>query len=110
MTGIPSLFIKFKLESSENITFRDDMKAKTIGIGDIDKNGDTFIQNILLVHNLSYNSFSVNQLCDRYLYVLFKRREYLILDTNFNVVFKGKRYNDIYVIYLEKLMIVRLVS
>ena len=44
MTGDPSQFIKFKPKSSEKVTFKDNMMAKTIRIGDIDKkNGEIFI-------------------------------------------------------------------
>lgn len=35
--------------------------------------------------------------------MLFKKHQYLILDSNFNVIFKGRRHNDIYVVCLETL-------
>ena len=54
------------------------------------KDGETFIQNVLLVDNLDYNLLSISQLCDRYLYVFFKKYKHLILDTSFNALFKGK--------------------
>ena len=66
------------------------MKVKTIGVGDVGKNGETFVHNILLVDNLSYNLLSVSQLCDRNLFVLFKKHECLVLDSKFNIVFKEK--------------------
>ena len=34
---------------------------------------------------------------------MFKRHEYLVLDPKFSVIFKEKRYNDIYVVFLEKI-------
>ena len=37
MTGDASQFIKLKTKNSEKLTFEDDNKAKTIGIGDIGK-------------------------------------------------------------------------
>ena len=54
MAGDPSQFIKLKSKSSEKVTFGDDNKAKTIGVGDIGKNGQTFVHNVRLVDNLSY--------------------------------------------------------
>ena len=60
-----SLFIKFKLKSSGKVTFEDDMKAKTIGIDNIGKNGNTFVQNVRLINNFGYNLLNVSQLCDR---------------------------------------------
>ena len=103
MTGDPSQFIKLKSKSSGKVTFGDDNKVKTVGVGDIGKNGQTFVHNILLVDNLSYNLLSVSQLCDRNLFVLFKSHEYLILDSKFNIIFKEKRVNDIYVVILENI-------
>ena len=58
--GDPSQFIKFKSKSSEKVIFGDDNKAKTVGIWDIGKNGQTFVHNVLLVDNLSYNLLSVS--------------------------------------------------
>ena len=80
-----SQFIKLKSKDSGKATFGDDKNATTFGIGDIGKNGETFIQNM----NLGYNLLSVSQLCDRDLYVLLKKNECLIFDTSFNIVFKG---------------------
>ena len=79
------------------------MKAKTLGIGDVGMNDITFVHDVLLVDNLGYNLLSVSQLCDKELFVLFKKNECLILDSNFQTVFKGKRFNDIYVVFLEKI-------
>ena len=101
MTGDASQFIKLKQKASGKVTFGDDNKAKTVGIGDVGKNDQTFIHNVLLVDNLSYNLLSLSQLCDRNLFVLFKKLECLIFDSKFNIIFKGKRVNDVYVVYLE---------
>ena len=94
-------FIKFKPKSSGKVTFRDDMKVKTIGVGNVGKNGETFVHNVLLIDNLNYNLLSVSQLSDRNLFVLFKKHECLVVDSKFNIIFKGKRFNDIYVVILE---------
>ena len=97
MAGDTSQFIKLKSKSSEKITFGDDNQAKTVGVGDVGKNGQTFVHNVLLVDNL----LNVSQLFDRNLFVLFKKHECLVLDSKFNIIFKKKRVNDIYVVILE---------
>lgn len=103
MTGDASLFIKLKNKSSGKVTFDDGMKVRSIGIRDVGKDGETFVQKVLLVDGLNYNPLSVNQLCDKDLFVISKKHECLILDANFNVVFKENRYNDIYIVYLGNL-------
>ena len=64
MTGDLSQFIKIKPKSSDIMTFGDDMKSKTIEIGDIGKIGEILVYNVLLVDNLSYNLLSGSQLYD----------------------------------------------
>ncbi|KAL3510114.1 hypothetical protein ACH5RR_029515 [Cinchona calisaya] len=103
MTGDASLFTNLTSKNSGKVTFGDDNKAKSIGIGDVGKNGETLIKNVLLVDNLNYNLLSVSQLCDRNLYVFFTKHECLILDKNHVVLFKGSRHNDVYVIHLDKI-------
>ena len=80
-----------------------EIKVKTIGVGNVGKNGETFVHNILLVDNLSYNLLSISQSCDRNLFILFKKHECLILDSNFNINFKGKIFNDIFVVILKNI-------
>ena len=103
MTGDPLQFIKFKPKSSDTVTFENDIKDKAIGVGDVGKNAETFVHNILLVDNLSYNLLNVSQLCNRNLFFLFKKHECLIFDLKFNIIFKRKRFNDIYVMILENI-------
>ena len=100
MTGDLS---QFNSKSSGIVIFGDDVKVKTFGVEDVGKNSETFIYNVILIDNLDYNFLSVSQLCDKNLYVLFKKYECLVLDSNFNVIFKEKSYNDIYIIFLEKI-------
>ncbi|KAL3513312.1 hypothetical protein ACH5RR_026029 [Cinchona calisaya] len=103
MTGDASIFTKLISKSSGKVTFRDNMKAKSIGLGDVGKNGETLIKNVLLIDNLSYNLLTVSQLCDKNLYVIFTRRECLILNKNYVVLFKDTRHNDVYVIHLDNI-------
>ena len=101
MIGDATLFVKLKAKNSGKIIFGDVMKTKPIDIGDVGKDGETLIHNVLLVDGLSYNLLSVSQLCDRNLFIFFKKNICLILNSEYNVVFKCKRYNYIYVAYLE---------
>ena len=55
MTGNASLFNKLKEKDVGKVTFGDNNKAKTIGIGDIGTQDSSFIKNVLLVDNLNYN-------------------------------------------------------
>ena len=48
MTGDPSQFIKTQAKVLWQVTFGDDMKTKTIGIGDIGKIGEILVHNVLL--------------------------------------------------------------
>ena len=102
MTGNASLFNKLKAKDGGKVTFGDNNKAKTIGIGNIGTQDSSFIKNVLLVDNLNYNLLSVSQLCDMGLFVIFKRFECLLLDSKYNLVARGKRQNDIYVLIMNK--------
>ena len=48
MTGDPSQFFKFKPKSCGIVTFGDDMRIKTIEVGNIDKIGKILVHNVLL--------------------------------------------------------------
>ena len=103
ITGDPLQVIKLKPKSSEKVAFGDDNKVKIIGIGDVGENGKTFVHSVLLVDSLNYNLLSISQLCYRNLLVLFKKYEHFVLDSKFNIIFNGKRMNDIYIVILENI-------
>jgi hypothetical protein len=77
------------LSHKEYVTFRDDKKGKVLGT-DIIKVNDCFTLNdVALVDRLRYNLFSVSQLCDADLSVLFRKSDSHVLDSS------GKRVCDI---------------
>ena len=47
------------------VIFGDNNKGNIIGIGNIDKNSSTSIENILIVKGLKHNLLSISQLCDK---------------------------------------------
>jgi hypothetical protein len=59
------------LSHKEYVTFRDDKKGKVLGIGVIKVNDCFTLNDVALVDRLRYNMFSVSQLCDANLSVLF---------------------------------------
>jgi hypothetical protein len=64
------------------VTFGDDKKGKVLGI-DIIKVNDCFtLIDIALVDILRYNLFSVSQLCDADLSVLFRKSDSYVLDSS----------------------------
>ncbi|KAL3513549.1 hypothetical protein ACH5RR_026266 [Cinchona calisaya] len=103
MTDEPSLFTNIKSKNCGKVTFGDNLKAKSLGIDDIGKNGETLAKNVLLVDNFNYNLLSVIQLYNRDLYVFFNKHECLIIDKKFIVLFRGKRHNDVYVVYFDNI-------
>ena len=74
-TGDSLQFINLKSTVFGKATFGDGKKAKTNRIRDIGKNSETFIQNVLPIDNFGYNLLNFSQLCNRNLFVLFKKHE-----------------------------------
>jgi hypothetical protein len=90
MTGNKKWFSSLTpLSHKEYVTFGDDKKGKVLGT-DIIKVNDCFTLNdVALVDRLRYNLFSVSQLCDADLSVLFRMSDSHVLDSF------GKRVSDI---------------
>jgi hypothetical protein len=64
------------------VTFEDDKKGKVLGT-DVIKVNDCFTLNdVALVDRLRYNLFSVSQLCDADLSVLFHKSDSHVLDSS----------------------------
>ena len=100
MTGNAILFNKLKTKNREKLTFGDAKNAKAIGI----THDSSFIKNVLLIDKLNYNLLSVSKLCDIGQYVLFKKFECIFVDHEYNIVVKGKRQNEIYVIDMNGIL------
>jgi hypothetical protein len=83
MTGNKKCFSSLTLLShKEYVTFRDDKKGKVLGT-DVIKVNDCFTLNdVALVDRLRYNLFSVSQLCDADLSLLFYKFDSHVLDSS----------------------------
>jgi hypothetical protein len=82
MTGNKKWFSSLTpLSHKEYVTFGDDKKGKVFGT-DVIKVNDCFILNdVALVDMLRYNLFSISQLCDADLSVLFRMSDSHVLDS-----------------------------
>jgi len=104
MMGDSLLFLQLEKKKGGNFTFGDNAKGKVIGIGTIGKDSSTCINNVLLVDGLKHNLLSVSQLCDNGFKVTFDLNTCLVTKALDNqVVFKGKRINNVYTIDLHSL-------
>jgi hypothetical protein len=81
------------------VTNRDTSKGKVQGLGKVAISNELSISNVLLVAPLSFNLFSVGQLCDLCLQCLFTHTEVIVskLDDE-SMVFKGFRYSNLYLV------------
>jgi hypothetical protein len=71
------------------VTFEDDKKGKVLRTGVIKINDCFTLNDVALVDRLRYNLFSISQLCDADLSVLFFKSDSHVLDSS------GKRVCDI---------------
>jgi hypothetical protein len=86
-------------ECHEKITFVDNSKGKVKGLGKIAISNDHSLTNVLYVASLSFNLLSVGQLCDLGHQCLFTPNEVVVSKMdNKQVIFKGFRYNNIYLV------------
>jgi hypothetical protein len=80
MTGNKKLFSNLTpLSHKEYVTFRDDKKGKVLGTGVIKVNDCFTLNDVALVDKLRYNLFSVSQLCNADLSVLFHKSDSHVL-------------------------------
>jgi hypothetical protein len=68
------------------VTFRDDKKGKVLGTGIIKVNDCFTLNDVALVDKLRYNLFSINQLVDADLDVLFHKSGSHVLDSSGKLV------------------------
>jgi hypothetical protein len=68
------------LSHMEYVTFGDDKKGKVLGTGVIKVNDCFTLNDVPLVDRLRYNMFSVSQLCDADLSVLFLKSDLHVLN------------------------------
>jgi hypothetical protein len=70
------------LSHKEYVTFENDKKGKVLGTGVIKVNNCFTLNDVALVDRLRYNLFSVSQLCDTDLSVLFCNSDSHVLDSS----------------------------
>jgi hypothetical protein len=70
------------LSHKEYVTFGDDKKGKVLGTGVIKVNDCFTLSDVALVDRLRYNLFSVSQLCDADLSVVFRMSDSHVLDSS----------------------------
>jgi hypothetical protein len=90
MTGNKKWFFSLTpLLHKEYVTFGDDKKGKVLDIGVIKVNDCFTLNDVALVDRLRYNLFSISQLCDGDLSVLFRKSDSYVLHSS------GKRVSNI---------------
>ena len=73
MTGNYAWFSSLiKIENGGDVFFRDNLKGKILGIGNVGKVSSTLIKNVCLVENLKHNLI-ISQLCDKGYKVIFDK-------------------------------------
>ena len=100
MTGDPRMFASLdeEVDCQEKITFGDNSKGKVQGLGKVAISNDHSISNVLYVASLSSNLLSVGQLCDLGFQCLFIETEVVVSKKDDQVIFKGFRYNNLYLV------------
>jgi hypothetical protein len=84
------------LSRKEYVTFGDDKKGKVLGTGVIKVNDYFTLNDVALVDRLRYNLFSVSQLCDVDLSVLFHKSDSHVLDSFGNGVCDISRIGNVF--------------
>ena len=86
------------------VTFRDNIKEKIIGIGNIGITPSKYIENILLVDGLKHNLLSISQFCDKRYKVIFESSLCIVTSPNEKgIKFIEHRYGNVYMIDLNDL-------
>ena len=102
MTGDPRMFNSINENKSngiDRITFGDNGKGKVKGLGKIAISNDLSIFNVLLVESLNFNLLSVAQLCDLGFKCIFGVDDVEIISVDgSNLIFKGFRYENLYLV------------
>jgi hypothetical protein len=87
MTGDKKWFSSLtSLSHKEYVTFGDDKKGKVLGTGIIKLNNNFTLKDVAHVDKLGYNLFSISQLVDAHLDVLFRKSGSKVLDSRGDLV------------------------
>jgi hypothetical protein len=78
------------------MTFGDDKKGKVLGTNVVKVNDHFTLNDVTLVDRLRYNLFSVSQLMDADLHVLFRKSDLRVLDSTGNLVCRVSRIGNVF--------------
>jgi hypothetical protein len=100
MTGNDSMFTSFGDPGDhDHVTYGDNTRGRVTCLGRIAITKDFSISNVLYVESLSFNLFSVAQLCDFVLMCIFDKYGVIVFHEKAkSLVFKGFRYGHIYLV------------
>ena len=103
ITGNYAWFSSFtKIENGEDVSFRDNLKGKILGIGNVGKVFSTLIENVCLVKSLKHNLISISQLCDKCYKVVFDKSRCVIENAcDDKILFVGNRCGNVYTIDIK---------
>ena len=103
MYGDKSQFITIKPKEDDGVvTFGDNGQSQIVGIGKIQINSTTFIDNVLHVNKLKHNLISISQLCDKGYTISFSTIMCVITNPIDNsIIFIENRYENVYIINLN---------
>ena len=86
------------------VTFGDNGQGKIIGIGQVQINSTTYIENVLHVKGLKHNLISISQLCDKGYTVSFSTTMCVITNPKDNsIIFIRNRHGNIYIVDLNNM-------
>ena len=105
MCGDKNQFITIMTkEDGGVITFGDNGQGKIVGIGKVQINSTTFIDNVLHVKGLKHNLISISQLCDKGYTISFSTIMCVITNPIDNsIIFIKNRHENVYIIDLNNM-------
>ena len=102
MTGDARMFKSINTNGNDgydSITFGNNGKGKVKGLGKIAISNDMNISNVLLVESLNFNLLSMAQLCGLGFKYIFRVDDVEIIRVDgSNLIFKGFRYENLYLV------------
>jgi hypothetical protein len=105
MTEERSMFQSYflKLDSNENIVFRDNSRGDVLGLGKVAITLEYSITNILHVDSLSYNLLFISQLCETGYNCLFMDKGVKVFRReDSSTIFMGRLKNKLYLVDFNK--------
>ena len=104
MTDDKDMLTNIVYSNEGSVTFGDNSEGYVIGNDDASNNGisnSPLITYVLLVKNLKHNLLSIGQLCDKGFNISFSENKCNISDKNQNLIFKGIRDRNIYILNMN---------